>query len=71
METKGNKVFKNNTTLWISMRSPARRILEYKTLVVKMGMDMIPTPSDKEQCPAAASDNFDTLMDIELLLSLS
>lgn len=72
LETKGNKVLRNNTTRWISMRSPARRALEeYKTLVVKMGMDMTPSPGDKEKCPAAATENFDSLVDIELLLSLA
>ena len=53
METKGNKVFRNNTTHWISMRSPTRRNLEeYKTLVVKMEMDMTSTLGNKEKCPA-------------------
>jgi hypothetical protein len=43
METKGNKMLKNIETHWISMKSPAKRIMsEYTTLMVKMGFDMTP-----------------------------
>ena len=72
METKGNKILRNNTTRWISMRSPARRALEeYKTLVVKTGMDMTSVPGEKNKDVAAASNNFELLVDLELLLSLA
>jgi len=70
METKGNRILKNVETQWISMQSPATRILEeYQTLIVKMGLDMTPTPGSKT--PMGAVDNFDILADIEVLLSLS
>ncbi len=40
MATKGNKIFLNVKTRWISMLSPAKRIMvEYKTLLVKMTLD--------------------------------
>jgi hypothetical protein len=69
METKGNKVLRNVTTRWISMRSPAMRVLsEYKTLIVKMGLDMTPAPNHR--VPAGAAANFDFLVDLEVLLSL-
>jgi hypothetical protein len=45
METKGNKMLKNIETRWISMRSPAKRIMaEYTTLMMKMGVDMTLAP---------------------------
>jgi hypothetical protein len=69
METKGNKVLWNVTTRWISMRSPAMRVLsEYKTLIVKMGLDMTPTPNHR--VPVGAEANFNYLVDLEVLLSL-
>jgi hypothetical protein len=38
MEIKKNKMLRNIETYWISMRSPAKRIIyEYTTLMVKMG----------------------------------
>jgi hypothetical protein len=42
---------------------------EYKTLIIKMGLDMTPTPNYR--VPARAKANFDYLVDIEMLLSLS
>ena len=43
METKGNKMLRNVQTCWISMRTPAKCVFsEYKTLMVKMGVDMTP-----------------------------
>jgi hypothetical protein len=40
MATKGNKKFRNVKTRWISMLSPAKRIMaKYKTLLVKMALD--------------------------------
>jgi hypothetical protein len=70
METKGNKMLRNVTTRWISMRSPAMRVFEeYKTLVMKMGLDM--TASSGKKACATATLNFETLVDMEVLLSLS
>lgn len=70
METKGNKMVRNVETRWISMRSPAARILsEYRTLLMKMGVDMTAAPGHKPN--ATATDNFDQHADIELLLSLA
>ncbi len=73
METKGNKMLRNVTTRWISMRSPAMRVLdEYKTLIMKMGLDMTPSgEKQKQKVTSIAADNFDTLVDLEVLLSLS
>ena len=72
IETKGNKVLQNNTRHWISMRILARRVLkEYKNLVVKMDINMTPSHGEKDKCRSATSDNFDQLVDIELLLSLA
>jgi hypothetical protein len=52
------------------MRSPSVRVLsEYKTLIVKMGLDMTPAPNYR--VPAGTEANFDYLVDIEMLLSLS
>jgi hypothetical protein len=68
METKGNKVLRYVITCCISMRSPAIRVpSEYKTLIVKMGLDMIPAPNRKVLTGAEA--NFDYLMDLEVFLS--
>ena len=36
-----------------------------------MKIDMIPSLSDKKKCPPIATDNFDTLVDIKLLLLLA
>jgi len=41
METKGLKMVRKAETRWISMRSLAQRIMaKYKTLLVKMDVDM-------------------------------
>jgi hypothetical protein len=70
METKGNKMLRNVDTRWISMRSPAKRIMsEYSTLIVKMGLDMAHVAGQKPN--AGAAENFDLLVDIEVLLSLA
>ena len=70
METKGNKVLKNVTTCWISMRSLAMMVLsEYKTFIVKMGLDM--TQTQNYRVRAGSEANFDYLVDIEMLLSIS
>jgi hypothetical protein len=70
METKGNKMLRNVDTRWISMRSPAKRVTsEYTTLMVKMGFDMASGPGQRSN--AGAGDNFDYLVDIEVLLSLA
>ena len=69
METKDLKMLQNVTTRWISMRSPIHRVLtEYRTLIVKMDSDM--TPKAGEKPPAGAVENFDMLVDVEVLLSL-
>ena len=70
METKAKKMLRNVDTRWISMRSPAQRILgEYKTLLVKMGLNMSPSAGHKGSARAAA--NFDALSDVQTLLSLA
>jgi hypothetical protein len=70
METKRNKMLRNIETRWISMRSRAKRIIsEYTTLMVKMGTDM--TPGLRQRSNAGPGDNFDYLVDIEVLLSLA
>jgi hypothetical protein len=62
METKGLKMLKCVKTRWVSMLSPCKRVLsEYRTLVVKMALDM-------NTC-SAAKDNFDMLVDLEILLA--
>jgi len=42
---------------------------EYITLIVKMGQDMTPSPGHKTH--VGTVDNFDVLVDIEVLLSLA
>ncbi len=43
MQIKGNKIFRNVKTRWISMLNLAKKVMaEYKTLLVKMALD-IPT----------------------------
>jgi len=40
MQTKGNKIQRNIKTCWISILSPAQRVIdEYKTLIMKMAED--------------------------------
>ena len=51
------------------MRSPSRHVLsENRTLIVKMGSDMIVKPGWKPQ--AGTVENFDMWVDVEVLLSL-
>jgi hypothetical protein len=62
METKVLKMLKCVKTRWVSMLFPCKRILsEYRTLVVKMALDM-------NTC-SAAKDNFDMLVDLEIMLA--
>ena len=69
METKGNKMLRNIETCWIFMRSPPKKIIsEYTMLMVKMGTNM--TPGLKQRSNARPGDNFDYLVDIEVLMSL-
>ena len=57
-------------TRWISMRSLAKHVFsEYKTLMVKMGVDM--TPAIDHKVPTGAKENFDLLADVEVLLPLA
>jgi hypothetical protein len=46
-----------------------RVLSEYKTLIIKMGLDMIPVLNYR--VPVGAEANFDYLVDIKMLLSLS
>jgi hypothetical protein len=40
LETKGDKIFRNVKTRWLSMLSLAKRLMaEYKTLLLKMALD--------------------------------
>ena len=51
------------------MRSPSCHVpSKYCTLIVKMGNDMTSKP--REKLPARAVENFDMLVDLEVLLSL-
>ena len=51
------------------MRSPFCRVLsKYCTLIVKMGSNMTAKPREKPQ--AGVVENFDMLVDVEVLLSL-
>ena len=62
METKGLKMLKCVKTRWIIMLSPCKRVFsEYRTLVVKMGLDI-------NTC-SAAKDNFDILVDLEVMMA--
>jgi hypothetical protein len=64
LETKGLKILRQVKTRWLSMMSPAIRMMnEYKTLVVKMMED--------EQAVDAAKTSFQHLMDIQIVVSLS
>jgi len=70
METKRNKMLHNVETHWISMRSPAQRIMgEYRMLLVKMDVDIEATVGSKSNAAVAA--NFDQLSDVDILLSLA
>jgi len=62
METKDNKMLRNVTTRWISMMSPVMRVLnEYKTVIVKMGLDMTPSgKKQKQKVTAIVVDNFNS-----------
>ena len=61
---------RNVETRWISMRSPAQQILaKYKPLLFKMGVDM--TSSLGHKVVAGSANNFDSLSDVEVSLSLA
>jgi len=61
-------MLRNVETKWISMWNPATQILlEYRTLLVKMGVDMTPRPGAKSHVGVA--DTFDLFSNIEVLLS--
>jgi hypothetical protein len=64
LECKGNKIFKNIKTRWISMLSFSKKILnEYKGLVIKMVEDNVIIDTTKT--------NYELLCNLEMLLGLS
>ncbi len=64
MATKGNKIFRNVKTRWISMLSPAKRVMvEYKTILVKMTLD---NPTNQQ-----GMLNYEHLCDIHIFLGLA
>jgi len=64
LETKGEKIFRNMKTWWISMLAPAKHVLhEYKTLVVKMADDNLGN--------AIAKNNCELLCDCDIILGLT
>ena len=64
LETKGLKILRQVKTKWLSVMSPAIKVMnEYKTLVVKMMED--------EQAVDAAKTSFQHLVDIQIVVSLS
>jgi hypothetical protein len=64
MATKGNKILWNVKTRWISMLSPAKRVMaEYKILLVKMTLD---NPTNQQ-----GMLNYEHLCDIHILLRLA
>jgi hypothetical protein len=61
LECKGNKIFKNIKTCWISILSFSKRIFnEYKTLVVKIVEESLIVDTTKT--------NYELLCDFETLL---
>jgi hypothetical protein len=61
IETEGLEMLKCVKTRWVSMLSPYKRVLnDYRTLVVKMGLNM-------NTCPAT-KDNSNILVDLEVML---
>ena len=80
MQAKGLKILKNVKTRWISMLSPAVRVMnEYRVLLVKMSLDsQRPVEEDlgkngkvDKKCMALARKNLNHLTDIQVLLGLS
>ena len=80
MHSKGLKILKNVKTRWISMLSPAIRVMnEYRVLLVKMALDSVPPPPDAngksgkkdKLLMKLASRNLSFLQDYEILLTLS
>jgi len=58
METKAKKMLRNVETCWISIKSPTQRIMrKYKTLLIKMDLDMSLGTNQKGN--ARAIGNFD------------
>ncbi len=63
LKTKGNKIFQNVKTRWISMLSLAKRLMaEYKTLLVKVELNR---PTNQQ-----AKQNHEHLCDLQILLVL-
>jgi hypothetical protein len=64
MATKGNKIFWNVKTRWISMLNLVKRVMvEYKTLFVKMTLD---NPKNQQ-----AMLNYEHLCDIHIFFRLA
>jgi hypothetical protein len=64
LQTKGLKILKQVKTRWLSMLSPAIRVMnEYRTLVVKM-------MEDQDEVDTAKT-SFHHLIDIQIVVSLS
>ena len=64
LETKGLKILRQVKTRWLSMMSPAIRVMnEYRTLVVKMMED--------QQDVESAKISFQHLIDVQIVISLS
>jgi len=79
MQAKGVKILKNVQTSWISMLSPAVRVMnEYRVLLVKMSVDsQRPVQDDigkkvkvDKKCMAMARKNLNHLIDIQILIGL-
>jgi hypothetical protein len=69
LERKGNKIFKNIKTHWISMLSLSKKILsEYKTLVVKMVEDNV--TADTAKTIYVLLCNFETLLGFFYIIPL-
>jgi len=63
LQTKGLKILRNVKTQWVSMFAPSKHVLiEYKSLVVKMGDDMAGNASTK--------NNYELLCDYDITLGL-
>lgn len=80
MQSKGLKILKNVKTRWISMLSPAVRVMsEYRVLIVKMSLDAERPVQDSvgkkvkvdKKLMEIARKNLEYLTDIQILLGLS
>jgi len=64
LETKENKIIWNVKARWISMLSPAKRLMaKYKTLIVKMTLNNLTSQQAKQ--------NYEHLCDLQILLGLA